>query len=133
MTGTSPSRTERQAGFTLVELLAVIAVMGLLATLAVAQYGRAPTVSATAGGVLRAKALLEAARMDALSSSRVVTLGDDALSGGLRIVSGEGKATAASGPLTFYPDGSSSGALIMLHDRPVLRVEWISGFVHGVS
>ena len=123
MIGTSSSHTDAAGGFTLIELLVVLGIIGLLGAVAAVQWGRSPAISPQAGRIMKVRSALEAARLEALGTGRPVTVEAASLAPAARWQKGA--------DLIFYPDGSASGDVLLLDDRPRLAVEWISGFVHA--
>lgn len=147
---TSP--TDRQAGFTLVEMLAVLVILALAAT-AVVQGGRSSIESANVRAFLiEAEAMMRAARTTAIEtmSQQDVILDPEgrqlaypstgkvlkvppgvSLDGKLASVPGSG-AGAGGYVIRFYPAGNSSGATLPFRYRGQtyeLRVIWLTGQV----
>ena len=118
----SDARTAESGGFTLVELLVVLAIMALMAAIVLPFIGQG-----TAGAGLRAagaelRANLQAASSDAVTQSRTVIFRGDPSGGfwlGQRHYSlGERTplrvTVAGAGPIAFYPWGGSSGGHIRI-------------------
>ena len=145
------SSPERQAGFTLIEVMAVMLIIALVASLVVTMTpatGRAGLKAVT----LQAAALMRRERVGAVLGGRVRRV---SLDGGRRVLIGEGGDTVAiprdvavdilgadavwSGRLAvvrFDPDGASTGAVLKLsRDRAEyeIRVNWYTGGVAIVS
>jgi len=140
------SRTDRQAGFTLVEVLAVMLIIALVASLAVTMIpgtGRAQLKAVA----LQAVALLRRERLGAILSGQSREV---ALDGERRMLIGQAGAVgiprdvvlnvlgineAWSGRqavVRFYPDGASSGAALRLAREGAeyeIRVNWYTGGV----
>jgi general secretion pathway protein H len=144
------SRTERQAGFTLVEMLAVLVILALAAT-AVVQGGRSSIETANVRAFLvEAEAMMRAARTTAIETMAVqdVVLDPEgrqlafpAAGKVLKIPQGlslEGQLASVPGSgvdgyvIRFYPAGNSSGATLPFRYRGQtyeLRVIWLTGQV----
>ena len=135
---TSPAgRRAGSAGFTLVELLVVLLIMGLMATIAAPYFGRlGPRLEAKATA-RQVVSLLRSARGVAIRDNRevavVVDLDDRTLSiesggdsgRGMTVAEGLGlqllTGTAeliddGSGRIRFYPDGTSTGGRVTITD-----------------
>jgi general secretion pathway protein H len=146
------SRTGNRApadGFTLLELLVVLVILGLTVTLAVPMFARAmPGVEAKAAA-RDVAAMLRAAHSLAIVANREVTVAVDIdrrtveLTGARSRTIGKGIGiglfTAAeelidrgAGRIRFYPDGTSTGGRVRLsagqRNYDVI-VNWISGSV----
>jgi len=122
MTGISSSHTEA-AGFTLIEMLVVLTIIGFLGTVAAIQWQRSPAVSPEAGRIMKIRGELRMARREALAGGSPVTVGPGRLS--------PGSAWQKGTDLIFYPDGSASGDVLLVDGKPRLAVDWVSGFVHA--
>ena len=113
-------------GFTLIEMLVILAIAGLIASLAFPAVERGFTRQAFEGAAAQLDGALRSARADALRTGRpvVVVLPKD-LPAGITIA-------APERPLIFYADGSSSGAALALNAgerRRVLMVSADTGLV----
>lgn len=131
---TSPAGSRSgTAGFTLFELLVVLLIMGLMATIAAPYFGRlAPRLEAKATA-RQVVSLLRSARGEAIRDNREVAVVVDLDDRTLRIGSGRGMTvdeglglqlltgTAeliddGSGRIRFYPDGTSTGGRVTISD-----------------
>lgn len=144
------SRTDGQAGFTLVEMLAVLVILALAAT-AVVQGGRSSIETANVRAFLiEAEAMMRTARttaIETMSPQDVLLNPDDrqlafpaagkvlkippgmSLDGKLALVPGSG---AGGYVIRFFPAGNSSGATLPFRYRGQtyeLRVIWLTGQV----
>jgi general secretion pathway protein H len=140
-------------GFTLMELLVVLAVLGLALALAVPSLGRAlpglklQTEVRTVAGALREARVLAIAgnretklvidvqqRMLRLDGGAVIRLNPQ-LGISLRTASSETPA-AGTGGISFFPDGTSTGGRVTLslgeRQRHVV-VDWLTGKVSVVE
>jgi len=141
------SSIDRRAGFTLVEMMAVMMIVALISGLVVAwSFGSGR--SQLKAVALEAAALLRRERFAAMSSGhpRHVALDRSARmligeSGGkvavpedvsLDLLAAEGSNGALQAVARFEPDGASSGAVLAFareRARYELRVDWFSGKV----
>jgi general secretion pathway protein H len=142
------SRTDREAGFTLLELLAVLAIMALAAG-AMLQLGNANAETAKVRSFLiHAEAMMRQARIAAIETS---TDQDVVIDIPQRRIIHEGRSTALEVPegvsmkgtlarvpgaernryvIRFFPDGGSTGASLPFTFRGEiheLRVNWLTG------
>ena len=126
-TQTCPQPNNRQAGFTLIEMLVVLTVMGLLAAVAVAQRpGDESRFARQKAGLQLQSAIRQAAREARQSGSeRRVQLSGIAAGASIGGVPASGERNV----LVFYPDGSSNGGTVLLGGAPLLSVDWLSGQV----
>ena len=149
-TRTSPAGIDqRAAGFTLVELLIVLAILGLTAALAVPMFARAmPEIQAKAAA-RDVAAMLRSARSLAIADDREVAVAVDVdrravdLAGvrtetirpgiGLTLYTAEEELIGrGAGRIRFYPDGTSTGGRVRLSTATrtySVIVDWISGGV----
>lgn len=155
MTAAGPSgRDNRDAGFTLLEMIVVLVILGLAAALVGPRMGGATPQVQLRASVQRLSAELRTARAEALrtSTSRTVTIDPtkrafwmgetgrpSALPSGVvvrtfsaNLATEGGDAAPVTGPLrvVFSPDGSSSGAAIGLSVGQLaatVTVDWLTG------
>lgn len=136
-------------GFSLVELLVVMAIVGLAATMSLPAVNRARSSIGFASDVRMLKAELRAARQAALSNRAAVVVriilatpgfvgpGHRApvyLSSVEQVVFRAAAGEEDEGEIRFWPDGSSSGADILLRSDTssgLVTVDWLTGAVRS--
>ena len=127
---TSRWYSERAGGFTLVEMLVVLAVLSLGAVLLVGRLGTGPTRFARQRVVAELKAGIAGARREALRSGHIVRLDPARIDAGASLeapVFGQGRV------LLFFADGSSSGGTLRLGGEKVLSIDWLTGEARGAE
>lgn len=125
----------RQAGFTLIEMIVVIVIMGLVAGLVLV---RQPLHSAGMDAEATVRALtsaLRSARTRAIVQGRDVAVTTDTggftVDGGLMRLLPPGEALTAA-QVVFTPEGGSSGRTLLLTAgtrRIVVSIDWLTGRV----
>ncbi len=142
------TRQAGQGGFTLIELVVVIALLALVAAIAVPAAGRLFDLSSSAGDAERLAAALRQVRMAAISERRPKHVYIDLVRREWR--HGEEVGTFDGGPsvaafvppggrglnqapaIVFLPDGSATGGRIVLgdgHRQRNVTVDWLTGYV----
>ena len=124
---TCPRPTERALGFTLVEMLVVLTVLGLLAAMLAATMGREPDRLARQKAAQTLRAAFAEARLEARRTGRTARVEPAALVEESRIANPA--FPAAGGSILFYPDGSTSGGTVRLGEARLLEVDWLTGEV----
>jgi general secretion pathway protein H len=113
-------RRDRGAGFTLVELMIVLAIMALVAALAMPELLRRAPASGLGAAAEELRAALSSARAAAIAQDREVSVrgGDGAYRvDGARRPFASGvpvRVEVAGGGISFFPSGGSSGGTIVL-------------------
>jgi len=117
----------RTSGFTLVELLVVLAIMGMIVMLAAPVVGRQPSALTRARLVRNVIATADQTRMSAITSGEPRSMAISSIDEALRWSPGPAFAgTPATGP-TFYPDGTATGGAIFKDTRVIADLDWLSG------
>ena len=115
---------EAQRGFTLIEMLVVLTIMGLLAAVAITSFHRPAFLDR--GKVRAALAAAAAdARVRAQASGAPQTLDLKAAQyAGLTFQAAPGFAAASP---TFYPDGSGTGGTFRMRGNAIATLDWATG------
>ena len=148
------SRTDAQAGFTLIEVVCVLAIIGLLAALVLPAIPRGTSQERLAGYAVEVAALLKGDRNAAMRSRAQVATSLDAQR---RIVISGANASVVEIPadvtfqallaqrcgdrrvgatIDFFPSGESCGGVIAIARQGVgyeIRVNWLTGGVEVVA
>jgi general secretion pathway protein H len=143
---TSPIDPARQAGFTLVEMLVALAIMGLAMTLVAGGRASGSRTLTAKGAAAELASGLREARSQAIAEDRPVFLTIDVAAHTfwigdhlarslpvdlpLSVTAGRGRVGGGQARILFDADGSSSGGLIRVGDGPQslsIRIDWLSG------
>ncbi|MBX9925826.1 MAG: GspH/FimT family pseudopilin [Hyphomicrobiaceae bacterium] len=144
-----PEAYKASAGFSLVELLTVLAILAAAFSLVVAHFGRSASVASLRATAFELAARVRATRAMAIAANHDVTFVIDPKTRAYGAASRpavalprevsvffEANQDILRGPannhLTFYPSGSSSGGRIVLsraNDRVSVTVDWLTGAV----
>jgi prepilin-type N-terminal cleavage/methylation domain-containing protein len=116
----------KEHGFTLIELLVVLSVLALLAVVAAPNIGRTPAFLVRGELVARLVDSLRKAQRQAMATSTAQHVDIVNMTPGLRWEAETGLASSMSDGPTFYPDGSALGGTVLLGQRPVVRVDWLT-------
>ena len=146
-------QTDAQAGFTLIEVVSVLAIVGLLAALVLPAIPRGTSQSRLAGYAVEIAALLKGDRNAAIRNRAPVTTSFDAVR--RIVVSGATRSTVElpidvtfeallakrcgdsrlGATIEFFPSGTSCGGVIAIARLGVgyqIRVNWLTGSVEVV-
>lgn len=123
-----PPRTDA-GGFTLIEMLVVLSIAGLLAAMMAPRLGGRPDGVARGEAAARMEAAIASASRGARSTGGVSRLRPAAVVPGARLVEATFPSQGGEPSLLLYPDGSSSGGVIALEGRALLKVDWVTGVV----
>jgi general secretion pathway protein H len=138
-----PPKTDRQAGFTLTELLIVLTILAMASSLVVARLPGQGRHVETRRTVQEVVSLVRATRLDAAQrgrssllrfaeDDRVFSTSSDTrvhIPSGLKVSLVSSRNLGADG-IMFYPDGSSSGGRIRIandREETVIEVDWLTG------
>lgn len=143
-----------EAGFTLIEIVCVLAIVGLLAALALPHFPRATSQTRLSGYALETAALLKADRNAAIRTRRPIATTLDAeaktvQSGGTNaivrlpadvgfdaILAKRCAGRRAGTTIDFFPSGMSCGGTIEISRQGAdfqIRVNWLTGGVEVVA
>lgn len=128
---TEPRLGER--GFTLIEMLVVLTIVALIAVVGAATLQRKPSALTRQRAAIQIKTAAEDARRQAISSGRPAVLDLSTLpaaKGGITLNDAQ---KGAKPLLAFYPDGSSTGGTILLDERPLVSINWLTGRIADVQ
>lgn len=126
---------ERQSlGFTLIELMVVLAIMSILAVVASTYIGKRPAGIVRADAVARLTGAMVESADRAKQTGTIVELDPGTIVPGMVLSPAINPADSVAGSATvpvlrFYPDGSSNGGVLAANGRPVLTLDWLTGEV----
>lgn len=129
---TSAPSNKRTAGFTLIEMLVVLTILGLVAVIASQRLGERPASLERGETIVKLRSAIARAAQDARRSGNVQEVDVGALFPGRQIESVLASPRAGPGIVLVYPDGSTSGATIRLAGTAV-SVDWLNGEVLDAS
>jgi prepilin-type N-terminal cleavage/methylation domain-containing protein len=120
-------------GFTLIEMLVVLTVMGLVAMAAAQRIGRRPGSVERHEAEARLDAAIQAARREAGRTGTVRSIDPASLIPGATLAAAIPASGSPPGLILIYPDGSSNGGMISTDGRPLASVDWLTAQVRDAS
>ena len=130
--GFTSSWRSAQQGFTLIEMLVVLTILGLVAVVAAQNVGKRPAGLIREEGEAKLDLALDTARREAARTGIAQSVDPGALIPGASL-SGSLPATARQGLIVIYPDGSSNGGLVSADGRTIARIDWLTGEARDAS
>lgn len=130
---TSRSTLARRNGFTLFEMVVVLAILGLIAIAAAQAIGRRPAGLVRNEAQATVEAAVQAARRQAARTGQVQSIDPASLIAGASLSGALSGPGPQSGAILVYPDGSSNGGTISVGGRPLASVDWLTGEVRHAS
>ena len=121
-----------QDGFTLIEMLVVLAILGLVAAVAAQNVGRRPAGLIREEGEAKLDLALDSARRESARTGIAQSVDPAVLIPGATL-SGALPARTRPGLIIVYPDGSSNGGLVSAGGRAVARIDWLTGEARDAS
>ncbi|MDL2170587.1 MULTISPECIES: prepilin-type N-terminal cleavage/methylation domain-containing protein [Asaia] len=140
---TLPSRAQAESGFTLIEMLVVLVILGMIGAIVVRHGASHPARLELRNAARQIAALMRETHARALYTGRAQELDINPLSGSYVITPATAGALPAititpdtTSVFRFYPDGSASGPVLGLSrgaSRMTLGVNWLTGAIesHG--
>ena len=120
-------------GFTLFEMVVVLAIIGLIAIAAAQSIGRRPAGLVRSEVQARLEAAVQAARRQAARSGQAQSVDPASLIAGATLSGSLPAPRAPSGAILVYPDGSSNGGTVSVDGRPLAAIDWLTGEVRHAS
>ena len=130
--GFTSSRRSAQQGFTLIEMLVVLTILGLVAVVAAQNVGKRPAGLIREEGEAKLDLALDTARREAARSGVAQSVDPAALIPGAGLT-GALPSAVRPGLIIVYPDGSSNGGLVSAGGRAVARIDWLTGEARDAS
>jgi prepilin-type N-terminal cleavage/methylation domain-containing protein len=131
--GSELSRRSAQQGFTLIEMIVVLVILGVIAIAAAQAIGRRPAGLARQEAQARIGAAVEAARREAARTGRPQAVDPGALIDGASLTGSLPAQGVRPGLIRVYSDGSSNGGLVSVRGRPTARIDWLTAEVRNAS
>lgn len=127
---TLTSSLTKSDGFTLVEMLVVLTIVGLVLTLAVGAIGKRPSQSKRDIAVNLLRQSLDSAKAASRGNGRPVEVplheaGPDGQPATIR------SDLAPAERLLVFPDGSTNGGIVSAAGAPLATIDWLSGTVRA--
>lgn len=111
----------------------VLAILSVVAIVAISGFSRQPAGLRTEWRVADLRAEILAARQEAIASGQMVDWrpadAEEVGEKGIRYQPAKGSARF----LRFHADGSSNGGIVLLGDRRILAIDWLTGDVRRVG
>jgi prepilin-type N-terminal cleavage/methylation domain-containing protein len=131
--GFTRSWRSAEHGFTLIEMLVVLTVLALVATVAAQKIGRRPESVIRNEAEARLDAAVQTARREAGRTGSVRAVQPSALIEGASLTGALPSPGAGAGLILLYPDGSSNGGIVTIAGKPLASIDWLTARVRDAK